>query len=563
MTESGSHKKSEMTQSQSQNRQMSPTGLRLLAFLLLAHLPFLFVYFRLLFQFDHYSFFPFAIGVFAWLCFERIDRKRFVWTPVCTALVIFDVLMVGAGIAVASSWPVWLGFCSSIAACCLATRELDRSGSLLYLVLPLLILIRPPFAMDLQLVGWLQTKTTWIASAILHRLDIIHFRSGNVLEFADKTLLVEEACSGIQSLFAILFVAAAMIAWQRRRFLQGIVVLPYAFLCAIVFNVVRVLCIAIAWDQFQWDLSSGVSHSILGYICLSLATLMVFSGDQLISLITDPIPTSSIKGFKLDLVDFWNWLFSSEAKSERKRRLVNRPLPHLLRSAMVTGSLAVILFAGQVYAGFIRPDATQSKTLTTTVDTFQRTHIPEQLGDWEQTSYTTETRSITNSFGQYSNSWRYRKNDSEAFVSCDHPFRAWHNLEVCYQGRGWKIEQRVVVSTSDSTTEDKSDAESLTEWPAVEVTFSKPTGEYAYLLYSMFDAGGNIVIPPESSVSASLIDRIFRKSNMGSELNSRTIQSQIFIESPGELSEANRADAIEQHRLTRKLLRGRFQEQVQ
>ena len=534
--------------------ERSLKNLKPVALLVLAHAPFLFLYFQLLNGLDHYGFFPFALAAFAYLCYDRIDSSRFRWNRLSTALIAIDLLLVVAGVVVASSWPVWLGLCCGASALCLATGDRTQNSSLLYATLPLWILVRPPFSMDLELVGWLQKKTTLIASSILHRLQIVHFRSGNVLEFGNKTLLVEEACSGIQSLFAVLFVAVTVIAFYRRRLIQACALIPFAFLCAAVFNVVRVLCIAIAWNRWQWDLSSGLSHTILGYICLLAATLMVLSADQMIATVTNPIPRSkSIKGFKADIVGIWNWFFEPHEKpdSDRRARRSILSAPRFLTSSAITVGVASLLFVGQVYAGFLRTDVATSNIQLTT-DSLKRTDIPDDLGDWKQASYAVETRGVGNSFGQFSNSWRYNNEHAEAFISCDYAFRGWHNLEVCYQGRGWVIERRSIITN---------EADSTADWSAVEVSFTKPTGEHSFLIYSLFDAGAAAVAPPGSSISASVFDRVFRRSSLQST-NARTIQAQIFVETAGPVSGEDREELLKQHQTTRELLRSRYQELI-
>ena len=198
------------------------------------------------------------------MIYDRLDLSRFRWSSLSTVLVVVDFLVVAIGAVVGSPWAVWAGLLSGLSACCLAARDKGHRGNLIHAVLPLFVLVRPPFAADLHLIGALQSWTTVVASKILHQVGILHFRSGNVIELADKSLLVEEACSGIQSLFAVVFAGVVVIALRRRRLLHGLMLLPFTFLWAAVFNVLRVLAIAIAWENYQMDLSAGTTHTVLG-----------------------------------------------------------------------------------------------------------------------------------------------------------------------------------------------------------------------------------------------------------------------------------------------------------
>ena len=413
--------------------------------LLLGHVPFLVGYFSQLGRYDHYSFYPLAFLCCAYLIYDRLDTTRFRWNLACTALVVADLSLVAAGVVLRSPWPVWAGLLLGATACGLAARDKGYRGNLIHAVLPLLVLLRPPFAGDLQLIGWLQRTTTVVASKVLHRLGIVHFRSGNVLELPEKRLLVEEACSGIQSLFAVIFVALVIIALQRRRLVHGLLLLPFAFLWAAAFNVLRVLVIAFAWDRHGVDLSTGTSHTILGYVMLAIATLMTFSADQLLACFTAPMPAVSSRGLRARVVSFWNRAFAADRLTDQDRRLAVRPAPFWLRSTLATMVIAGVLVGSQLYAG---TKSSSRQTLTTT-DTFQRASLPQQLGPWHQDSYTTRSRNAANSLGEFSNSWVYAsENDSTAFLSCDHSFEGWHDLEVCYVGQGWVLKNVTLFLTT-------------------------------------------------------------------------------------------------------------------
>lgn len=507
----------------------------------LMHLPYLLRYFVALGRYDHYSFYPLAILTSGYLIYDRLDKDRFHWNWICTCLVVLDIALVSAAVVVRSPWPVWVGLLCGMTACCLAARDKGYRGSLIHAMLPLLVLLRPPFGADLQLIGWLQTTTTRAASRVLHQLGTAHFRSGNVLELTDKRLLVEEACSGIQSLFAVIFVALAIVALRRRRFVHGLMLLPFAFLWAAAFNILRVLTIAVAWTHYGVDLSTGTAHTILGYVMLALATFATFSADQFLFCFTAPMPQVSVRGFKGWIVGGWNRAFSPGLLTDEVPRQPVKPAPRFMRAWPVVASIAGVLVVGQVALG----TGSRGRTSLTTLESFDRESLPAQLGEWRQDSYSTESRNAANSLGEFSNAWVYQySNSSSAQVSCDHPFEGWHDLEVCYIGQGWSVEERNIVPDE--------------KWPCVEVVLSKPTGAHAYLTYSLFDITGTPVTPPRSSLSASFVNRVIRKARLGGLNTAQTIQSQIFVETAEPIAEPQRAEVLEQHRSVRELLRSGY-----
>ena len=60
--------------------QLNWSELTWVAWLLLAHVPFVALYFAALWRLDHYEFFPFALFAFTRLFFDRVDRTTFQWT---------------------------------------------------------------------------------------------------------------------------------------------------------------------------------------------------------------------------------------------------------------------------------------------------------------------------------------------------------------------------------------------------------------------------------------------------------------------------------------------------
>lgn len=284
-----------------------------LGLIALLHIPMVFTNYLRLWNYEHYQFFPFALGAFGWLVVSRRLKGTFNWAVQSTALLVLDLIFVVAGYYLNSPWLVCVGgifFCLSV---CFALRDTEVNSSLAYLVLLPLITIRLPLAMDMQVIQWLQKATTRVASDLLNCFGYLHLREGNVLEFSGKRFLVEEACSGVQSLFTLLFLAALIACGYRRKWLHAIFVLASAFCFAGLMNVVRVTSVSIAWAGFNVDWSSGWQHDLLGYIALVVAALLVFSADAFLNLIFSPVPdipgggVSSI--FLNPLTTVWNWLF--------------------------------------------------------------------------------------------------------------------------------------------------------------------------------------------------------------------------------------------------------------
>ena len=212
-----------------------------------------------------------------------------------------------------SPWLAAVGLLLILTALCFANRDAGYDRRLTYLALLPLLVVRLPLQYDLQVISWLQRVTTAVASNILHRLGMLHFREGNLLQFPGKSFLVEEACSGVQSLFTVLFLAVLVICLKRRSIIHGTVLLAAGVVFAGLMNTMRIVTIAVAWEQHATDLSSGMSHDVLGYICLAMAALLLLSADAFLGFVTDPVLDKGSPGtltwvFFNPLIRWWNQL---------------------------------------------------------------------------------------------------------------------------------------------------------------------------------------------------------------------------------------------------------------
>jgi len=296
-----------------------------LLLLFAAHVPFLFIYLAGLWQQTHYQFFPFAIGAFIWLFATRRNGDAERWTWPAWILIAVDLCCLFVQPWIYSPWLAVVGLLACLTAWCFANRDIGSNRRLTSLALLPLIVVRLPLLYDVQVINWLQRVTTAMASKSLHHLGMLHFRDGNVLRFPNKSFMVEETCSGVQSLFTILFIAALVIFLKRRSFVHGLLMLASGLAFAGLMNTMRVITIAVAWKRCGIDLSTGISHDIVGYICLAVAAALLMSADAFLGFVTDSVPDIESPGvvamFRNPLTAFWNKLVAVIPLSDRAAAL--------------------------------------------------------------------------------------------------------------------------------------------------------------------------------------------------------------------------------------------------
>lgn len=283
-----------------------------------AHVPGVAVQWRTLWGLEYYQFFPFAFAAFAWLFYSRCQLQSFSWNHICSLLVGCDLVLLAIGAYLPSPQAVYVGMLLLTLAVCLAYSDAQYKCSLGYLFLLPLITLRPPLLYDEKAIHWLQVVTTRIASRMLNRCGFMHLRDGNTLEFPGKRFLVEEACSGVQSLFTVLFLATLIICGYRRKWLHSLLVLAVSFCIAGIMNVLRICAISVAWSRYSYDLSVGWQHDLVGYLALIMAAALVFSADSFWYLVFAYVPDQKGVGlssvFRNPFIAVWNKIF---VRSER------------------------------------------------------------------------------------------------------------------------------------------------------------------------------------------------------------------------------------------------------
>ncbi len=220
------------------------------------------------------------------------------------------VALTAFGIAIASPWICAVAFVSFAATFYFAAT--DKEGrSLIGLALPLVMLINLPLGYDQLLTIRLQQITTGLSSVMLDVLAIPHAVANNVIQLTTRELFVAEACSGIQSVFTLMFLATLLVSIYRRPIWLAPLYLVIAALLAIAANVLRVTVVAVGDVWLSIDLADGWQHELVGYSALCIATLFLLSFDHLVTTLLHPVDPV-VDGENNPLITAWNFIVGDD-----------------------------------------------------------------------------------------------------------------------------------------------------------------------------------------------------------------------------------------------------------
>ena len=408
---------------------------------------------------------------------------------------------------------------------------------------PLLLLvwiIPLPFELDLKLVREMQGLTVQAGSALLDLLGVPHVRMGNVLELARQRLLVEEACSGGHSFFAVLAFTLFLGMWLRRPALHNLFLLAAAAGFILIGNVARIAIAASLQVRYDVDVLTGWPHEVLGFVLVAVYLGLVLSTDQLLLFFTETVLWLSAGG---EPDEFADPLLDSEAEQPAVAAEVapQAPSANSAGPGLRPGACWVIALAygGLALAQFL-PIRAAASTAAETAAAAPRlvptvsVEYPARLGGWEAGGGGAGTAGMLLP-GVSSQHRRYRLGGLEARVSLDHPFFGWHDLAICYQAQGWQVRDRGVWRA------DGDDSAS----PCAEVRLTKGLDSEALLLFGLVDERGAWLEPVagHAGVKERFLNRL-RLSGLRSAARA-TYQLQVFLEHVGPLSPAEQGQARE------------------
>ena len=499
------------------------------AVVIACHLPLVWIQLHnLWFYRPHYEFFPLLLAGVSWLIWKRWPG----WSP-DTRAPIWSSVVLGFGFGMLAIavllWAHWLATVALIVSLCgLLGRHWPAGQWREWLPVWLLLwlMVPPPLGLDYRLITRLQTSTSAMASRVMDLLGILHLMEGNVLVLPGHRMLVDEACSGVNSVLVLLTLTAMYVVAVRRPLIWSAILLPCSIAWAWAANTVRVTTIAIAQAWFEWDLSTGWQHEVLGYVTMSLALIWLISTDYCLSFLLSPIrlrraDLTEFSAATTPLTTIFNRLVGARPRRESSSDFTPDDTPVIPsstreqpeRKSFARGTHAAVtqtrssrhrpivwsaLFGvlGLLQVTGFTLGAIGGRTVRTVDSDTESTRfgaedLSENLGGWQVIDQEYVEREQGANFGQFSSRWIMRHQNLECIASVDRPFWGWHDLTSCYAGTGWTFVHRVDVGDQP---EDPREAR------FVQAQFSRPTGEVGWLVFGLSDAYGQAVVPPLSGL---------------------------------------------------------------
>ena len=540
---------------------------------ILVQAPLLVLYYIWLAGRPHYSsWFPFAIlatGALIWHRWPR-DGKQIFMESLWSNLLLVVGLTAGIG-AVLFVEPWMAAFSVFTLLTSLMARTIDRdSGKSNWSVtLPLFASLAIPLNYDRTLITWLQSTSAHLTSRLLDLVNIAHYMPGTVIQTPFKEYGVEEACSGIQSFFLLIFVAVVLCVWLRRTLFRSVLLVFAAIVWSIFMNCIRIFVIPVADVNMEINLSDGVAHDLLGWATMALGVLLLLSTDQFLMFLFGPVDpgTGSSGPMGKFITRMWNGIISGKKEDEettKRRRSRRKPLSPL--SKRLVWLVAGILMIGGTWSlwdikkSYAAPEKASVDFFSSQVlFPLSADSMPTKVNDWDMVkeSYKRRERKAASDLGQSSDAWFYRakKLCYHAIASFDQAFPGWHELTKCYTNQGWKRVSRARKKWEIPGSDGK-------YWNYVEAHFTKPTGETGMLVFSLFDGFGEPFDPPQNW---NFLQQLWHRGSgrLGERVRARLFQAsayqtQVWVTGFGPISDTVRDEVTANYLELREVMRDEF-----
>ncbi len=492
----------------------------------------------------HYQYFPLVLAGFAWLVWQRWPQID--W-PDSTEFSLRELLYlsVAGGLFVLALrlGSHWLGLISLLMTLWTSVWYFAGKSGAQALRGPfcfLLLMVPLPLDMDLKLIVSLQQLATSMASSALESQNVWHTVSGVAIRTAEKSYLVEEACSGVHSLFSAIAAMLFFCIFSRYGGTRSAVTLGMTVAWVVAANGLRVFLLVFSDTRFHIALDSGWRHEALGVFTYAVALGLTFSSDHLVKFF---FPVSS--GALLELQHEFRTRVT-DPLGNMVFHVVDRPRVSGTTAFVVPIVLLALFFAGPAVVGAVRGltspatvknDSSVSGGLQ---DQFTETSVSEKIGDWSRVDFQKLIREPGDPFGTSSALWVFRGHGLTAVVSLDGYYGEWHDLAYCYTGSGWKIQEAENNKARSEGQGPQSDPMTHTR-----LSLYKDAGSSSLVLFSCFDSQRHLVEPP--AVSGSLLrtlqnrlsDELFR-TGPKTPVVPPVFQVQLFAESGHELLDHER-----------------------
>jgi exosortase len=141
----------------------------------------------------------------------------------------------------------------------------------------LLVMAKPlPDSVVVRLFWPLQVLAAQVGAKTLELLQVPVYLSGNIIELPGVRLMVEEACSGMRSVMALLTLAFIMTFFMPLSYIGKLFLVIASLLLALCINIFRVALTGVLSHFYSPEAATGFFHTFSGLIVFVVGLPLIF-----------------------------------------------------------------------------------------------------------------------------------------------------------------------------------------------------------------------------------------------------------------------------------------------
>lgn len=218
--------------------------------------------------------------------YERRDRLLTLtpsgrWTGL--GLIVFGILLLLLGNLATEFFTTRISFLIVIGGIILFLLGKDFCKLLLFPLIFLILMFPIPSILMDRITFPMQVFASKAAAGSLYTIGIPVLREGNIIQLANTSLEVAEACSGIRSLISLLALSVVFAYFSQRAPWKRIILVISTFPIAIIANAARVAGTGILAHYYGNSIAQGFFHGFSGWILFVVAFVCLFAVGTFIS----------------------------------------------------------------------------------------------------------------------------------------------------------------------------------------------------------------------------------------------------------------------------------------
>jgi exosortase len=112
-----------------------------------------------------------------------------------------------------------------------------------------------------------------VSTAFINMLGVPAVREGSVIKTLHSYVVVEDPCSGIRSLIALIALGALMAYFSRLSRPKKIILFLASIPLAVITNIIRIIAVTLASEMYGAKFATGAFHDAMGIMVFVLAFL--------------------------------------------------------------------------------------------------------------------------------------------------------------------------------------------------------------------------------------------------------------------------------------------------